>query len=221
MAFRADDAIENGYEMAVKQLTPYEATSKQRSHIRTTLAKISQECGPFVDGYPAWHPFMLETDPKNYAPMVPMQDGIFRNLDHSVYLANGILTCPYPHGVDQLIKSINSLRHPCADFTINKIDGIVLHAEGAVPLLIKCKWVNKFCEDGTVPSRTALGLLLEREIPHWKDTEFSPSWENMKGQILGYPHGARSSLFVNQQTGQILKMVWNQLVKAELWGKEH
>lgn len=60
--------------------------------------------------------------------------------------------------------------------------------------------------------------MLERDVPPWKETMYSETWETMKGEILGYPYGARSSLFVNQQTGQILKTVWTQLVKAELWG---
>lgn len=221
MAFRAEEASDNCFEMAVKQLTPYGSNTKIRTDVRNTLADIAKECGPFVDGYPAWHPFMLETDPLQYTPMVPSQSKSFEYLDHTVYLANGILTCPYPHAVNPLINSIKSLRHSCAEFTIHKIDNVTLHAEGTVPLLIKCRWFDGLNDDGTVPSRVALGLMLEREVPPWKNTMYSETWETMKGEILGYPHGARSSLFINQQTGQILKTVWTQLVKAELWGESH
>lgn len=220
MVFRAEESINNGFEKALKILTPREANSLQLDNIRKRLSDISDKWGPFVEGYPAWHPFLMESDPAHYAPTLPQGDGCFRHLDHSVYLSNAILTCPYSHGVDELFESVSLLKHRDAIFKIVKINDIILYNESAVPILITCQWKQGLCDDGTVPVSTALGLMLEREIPNWRNATFSESWERMQGQILGYPHGARSSLFVNQQTGQVLKTTWNQLEKAGLWGNE-
>lgn len=79
---------------------------------------------------------MLESEPLQYTSIVPPRSKSFEYLDHTVYLANGILTCPYPHAVNPLINSIEYLCHSCTEFTIRKIDNVTLHAEGTVPLLI-------------------------------------------------------------------------------------
>lgn len=75
-------------------------------------------------------------------------------------------------------------------------------------------------KDGTIPSNAAIGLMLESEVPNWRNAVYSESWEDMRGQLMGYPHGARSSLFVNQQTGQKMKSFWNQLIKTGVLGEE-
>lgn len=220
MAFRADEAAKDGFERALNILSPYEAKPGQRERVRAKLTEIVNECGPVVDGYPAWHPFLLETDSTAWSPSTPHGSPSFKNLDHTVYLANGIITCPYPHAVEQLFASIQQLRHSSAYFYIERINDVVMHAEGAVPILIKCVWKSELNVDGTIPGRTAIGLMLEREIPNWKMADYSEPWEAMKESMLGEPHGARSSLFVDQQTGQMMKTIWNQLIKTGLWGNE-
>ncbi len=222
MVFRADEATQNGLDMAIKHLTPREANSEQREKIRVKLVEIITECGPVIEGYPAWHPFMIESAPQNYSPMTPGGEGSFRLLDHTVYLANGIITCPYSHAVEPLFAAIATIKtkHPSAYITIEKIEDVHLYNDSATSILIRCHWMDDLNDDGTIPCRLALGLMLEREIPNWRVAKFSESWDRMKGQIMGYPHGGRSSLFVNQQTGQTMKTVWNHLVKSGLWGQE-
>lgn len=220
MAFRADELIASGFEKALKDLTPREASTSDLEHIRQLISDISAQWGPFITGYPAWHPFLLESDPRNYAYSIPQKDGVFKHLDHTVYLANAIITCPYSHGVEELFESVRCLKHADVVFDIQKIHDVILYNESAVPILITCRWKNGLNEDGTIPSSAALGLLLEREVPNWRYATYSESWERMQGQILGYPHGARSSLFVNQQTGQVLKTIWTQLEKSGLWGMQ-
>ncbi|MEN4874406.1 hypothetical protein [Kosakonia cowanii] len=220
MAFRAEESAQNGFERACKYLTLHGATLEEREKIRAKIAEIVSECGPVIDGYPAWHPFLMESDPDNFSPGIPDELPSFRGLDHTVYLTNGIITCPYKHAVEKLFSSVNAIcyKHDFVQINIEEIEGIKLYHEQAIPILIRCTWSKGLEEDGTIPLRTALGLMLEREIPGWRWAQYNQSWETMKGQILGYPHGARSSLFVNQQTGQQMKSVWNQLTKSGLWG---
>lgn len=219
MAFRAEEAAQSGFDRAYKYLIPQGAGNKERLKIKNKLQEIVSECGPVVDGYPAWHPFLAEADPAQWSQLTPGNLKSFKGLDHTIYFQNAILTCPYSHAVDSLIESIEAFECEDAKLTIEKLEGIALYHERAVPLLIRCNWWREWKEyDGTFNLPTALGLMLEREVPNWRHSQFSESWENMSGQIIGEPHGARSSLFVNQVTGQQLKSVWNQIVKSGLFG---
>ncbi len=40
----------------------------------------------------------------------------------------------------------------------------------------------------------------------------------MRSYFLGAPHGARSSLFVSQETGQGIKKVWETLIYTGRFG---
>ncbi len=219
MAFRAADAAQAGFERAYRTLIPQGADSSERLRVQNKLQEIVKECGPVVDGYPAWHPFMKEADPRSWSPLTPNSLKSFNGLDHTVYFQNGILTCPYGHAVANLIKQINAFEHKDAEISIERLQDITLYSDQTVPLLIRCNWFGEWKEyDGTFNLRTALGLMLEREIPNWRWAPFSETWENMSSQIIGEPHGARSSLFVNQVTGQQLKNFWNQIIKSGLLG---
>ena len=56
-----------------------------------------------------------------------------------------------------------------------------------------------------IPMSRAVPLLLEKEVPAWRKFDVDQSWETMRPFLLGSPHGSRSSLFVNQETGQSIK----------------
>lgn len=43
------------------------------------------------------------------------------------------------------------------------------------------------------------------------------SWEDWLPYLLGEPHGQRSSLFVNQETGMTMKKVYQSLVLARFF----
>ncbi|MNZ65966.1 hypothetical protein D3C78_841710 [compost metagenome] len=223
MIFRADESAQRGFDKACRKLIPHDFSLRERASAQQKITDIIDECGPVVEGYPSWHPFLMETDPASFTPMTPDVCPSYRMLDHTVYLTNGIITCPYKHAVGELFSSIEAIRskHELAYITIEEIKDVALYNHHATPILIKCRWKSELEDDGTIPLRTALGLMLEREIPGWRWAKYNQSWESMRGEILGYPHGARSSLFVNQQSGQQLKSVWNQLIKSGLWGEQY
>lgn len=223
MAFRADETAQNNFQSALSYLTPRGVSEDTRRNIKSQFEEIVSECGPVVDGYPAWHPFLSEADPQDYAPTTPLALPSFNQTDHNVYMVNGFITCPYKERVDKIFEGVEALEltHNHARITVEKIQGEAMYNEGAVPILIRCRWGVLMEDDGTIPLRTALGLMLEREIPSWRWSTHNESWEDMRGQILGYPHGARSSLFINQTAGQQLKSVWMQLTKSGLWGSRY
>ena len=69
-----------------------------------------------------------------------------------------------------------------------------------------------------IPLSIAMPLLLEKELPMWKWADVAETWETMRPYFLGNPHGARSSLFVSQETGQAMKKVWNALINTGMFG---
>ena len=64
----------------------------------------------------------------------------------------------------------------------------------------------------------AMPLILEQEVPCWKWSERAETWETMRPYLLGTPHGSRSSLFVDQETGQAIKKIWNSLIHTGMFG---
>ncbi len=69
-----------------------------------------------------------------------------------------------------------------------------------------------------IPLRIALPLLLEKEFPMWLWADVAETWETMRPDFLGEPCGARSSLFVNQETGQAIKKIWESLIYTSMYG---
>lgn len=56
------------------------------------------------------------------------------------------------------------------------------------------------------------------EVPCWKWAEVAETWERMRPHFLGMPCGKRSSLFVNQETGQAMKKIWEALIYSGMYG---
>ena len=93
-----------------------------------------------------------------------------------------------------------------------------LYNPNATPVLVRCNWNNSLDEDGMIPLSIAMPLLLEKEVPCWQWAQVAETWETMRPYFLGRPHGSRSSLFVNQETGQAMKRVWNALIGTGMFG---
>ena len=91
-------------------------------------------------------------------------------------------------------------------------------------IFVKCEWGDSMSgseyvsDDGTISQNIAIPLMLERELSCWRFAECAEHWQSMRGEFLGYPHGKVSSLFVNQETGQAMKTIWNALIKTGMFG---
>ena len=216
MPFRANESENNNFESALGYL----ARSLPEAHRRgakSRLVEIVDELGPVIDGYPSWHPIVAnQLHPES--PCTKPQDGCgYRGLDHTILFRNGFLTCPYG-GVDEVIASVEELpEHEAFRFQVKKLKG-KLYQENAFPVLVKCCWESPLARDGTIPLPMATGLLLEQELPAWRTSHHAETWETMRTFFLGTPCGSRSSLFVNETTGQGLKRLWNMLVQTGVFG---
>ena len=183
----------------------------------------------------------------HFAPNKPthLQD-YYKGLDHTILLAHGFISCPY-QGSDKLIEEINNVYNSYKPKNMSEIEKIsdkmissllwgVLRKEHdaasikaerlEIPLyniqtetiFVKCEWSKSLSEDGLIPKNIAIPLMLERELPCWRFAECAEHWQSQRGEFLGYPHGKISSLFVNQETGQAMKTIWNALIKTGMFG---
>ena len=221
MAFRADEAAHVRYEQVEAYFVPRarDANEDERARSKSALLDILDELGPVVDSYPTWHPLVRNHDSR-HPTTVPSEQCGYKGLDHTRFFRNGFITCPYTASgkADEVIKSVNALPlHPLATITAKKLDVQLYHHE-ATPVLVKCEWDGSFDQSGMIPLSVAMPLLLEQEIPCWRHAAVAETWESMRPYFLGRPHGSRSSLFVNQETGQAMKKIWNALIFTGMFG---
>ncbi len=222
MAFRAVDSAEQTSKRAYSKLL--EALPPQmRDTSRLELERILDELGPVVDSYPIWHPLVIHQKQPTSPTTTPSVSCGYRGLDHTVFLRNGFITCPYGGG-EEVLDSIAAL--PRTFNFVAEIEPEVLpyklYSEDAIAILVRCRW-NLDQElhmslDGTIPLRTAIGLLLETEIPAWRWSQYGETWQTMREYFLGRPCGKRSSLFVNEKTGSAMKKVWKTIIETGVFG---
>ncbi len=216
MAFRADESARNGFE-SVKNYLIYrdmEQCEKERSEEK--LLEIEKKYGPVVDGYPSWHPLVSNHDDRNPASTPSDQCG-YNGLDHTRYFRHAFITCPYVN-TQKVIDSVDALPcHPMATIRAEVLD-VKLYQPNAKPILVYCDWEKSLQINGMIPASIALPLMLEKEVPCWRWSQFGETWETMRSHFLGSPHGSRSSHFVNQETALTMKKVWNLLVNTGMYG---
>lgn len=218
MAFRADEAARQGREEVESYLIPrprdLEPVERERS--RAMLSDLLEELGPVVDAYPMWHPLVAHDrgrDPVTH----PVNGSGYEGLDHTCLFANGFVTCPYGDGSTVLESVARLPRHHSATISARVLD-IHFYAAGTTPVLVTCEWHRPLNPDGTIPVALAVPLLLEKELPAWEWAQVAETWESMRPYILGKPHGAVSSLFINQEGGQAIKKLWNALIDTGMFG---
>jgi hypothetical protein len=217
MAFRADEAARTGYESVEAYFVSRSIDDSGRARSREALREISESLGPVVESYPSWHPLVCNYPDDRFPATHPGNGCGYKGIDHTRFFANGFITCPYGDG-QEVIDSVNALpHHPVASVSAERLDVQFYHSD-ATPVLVKCTWDKSLLQDGTVPLSLALPLLLEKELPCWRSAEMAETWEAMQDYFLGRPHGARSSLFVNQETGLAIKKIWNSLINTGMYG---
>lgn len=221
MAFRADVQAELGRDRAIEYLISRDIPHQQRPRSQRLLDTLIQKFGPVVESYPSWHPLMTANkDPRDWgrnSQTTPSREAGYKGLDHSIYLRNAVITCPYTEG-DTIFQAVSELKkHPDATITAERLDAL-FYMPNAHPVLIRCQWHHDMEYDGTVPKRIASGLMLEEMAPCWRWAKVAESWENMRHFILGSPRGSKSSLFVNQETGNALKALYIAMINSGIHG---
>jgi hypothetical protein len=227
MAFRADEAAETRFQAVLNEYAPrslYE-TEGEFIDVRDFLFNLREDIGHVVDTYPNWHPLINSKKPDEDISSVdltwnyPTNHNGYNGLDKAVCFVNGFITCPYNDG-QAVLDSVSELKKSTgAKITAERLN-ITLRHPAITPILVKCEWAGLDPSEH-IPASIALPLFLERFIPLRHEYNVSPAWETIRPHVLGIPHGSRSSLFVTQETGLILKKAWELLASSGMYGTRY
>lgn len=223
MAFRRNEAIQEGFERAVRYLTPKNLPPNEQRNLSNYIDDLTVQLGPVVDSYPSWHPLVCNHH-MDYPITRPSTECGYSGLDHNVYFAHGFISCPY-HDGQEIINSVNKLSEVgmfqryghVAEITAERI-GRPLYNEGTDPVLVVCNWLRPLEIDKTIPKSIAVGLMLEAEVPCWRESKLGETWDTMRPYLLGEPCGKRSSLFLEQEAGQTMKNVYEAIAYSGMFG---
>lgn len=216
MAFRADESANSGFESVKNYLIPRDIEAGERERSKQKLIAVMDEYGPVVESYPSWHPLVTHHDDRHPATTPGDRCG-YKGLDHTRYFVNAFITCPYNDG-QKILDSVESLpSSPVATISAERLD-VKLYRPNATPILVSCSWEKPISLNGMIPASIAIALMLQKEVPCWEWASCGETWETMRSYFLGSPHGSRSSLFVNQETGLTMKKVWNLLINTGMFG---
>ena len=220
MAFRADEEAEAGRERARRTLvlSPGVEIAKRAAADRA-LENLIENHGPVVRAYPIWHPLVPQLSPRTIITRPDERCG-YAGLDHTVFFAHAFVSCPYGDGA-KLIESVEALnRHTCARVTAERLD-VPFYNPSTTAILVRCDWDDSFPEQHMVPKSLAVPLMIQEEMRMWPNAEVGERWETMRSFLLGDPHGARSSLFVTQDTAIAMKRVHVAMVESGMFGPLH
>lgn len=111
-------------------------------------------------------------------------------------------------------------------YTYKHEDGVIpedvihFYSKDAHPILIWIEWQERFMplDDGTISPAAAIPLMMASSIGDIPAASVAEDWEHMRGNLLGDPHGKRSSLFVNQQTAKLLRQSFTALTESGAYG---
>ena len=133
MSFRADAQAQLGREKAIETfITRHLGSERDRSEEK--LNDLIDCYGPVVSAYPHWHPIVAsfpesKAERPPFPITLPRRDAGYEGLDHTIYLRNGFITCPYG-GEDRIFDSVEALEDShVASIRAERINFPALHAK--------------------------------------------------------------------------------------------
>ena len=180
---------------------------------QAAFEELLLELGNSVDVYPDWHPILTN----------PPQDGLrgaslqnlpaYKGMDHTVLFIKGFVTCPYDEAkADQLVNNVNAV----TGLQAYRLDA-PLYSDSAYPVVVQA--VDVVLEgDGTIRSRDALAWCVQEMVKDAHNAEVSETWWNIRTNLLGCPHGSRSSIIVNQHTGSHIRKILEAMNNSGMYG---
>lgn len=220
MAFRAPELVRFSYDFAASHLLPrgLDIPAEERAESEAELRRIIEEFGPVIETYPAWHPLVATNHNPRKPCLIPSPECGYNGLGYTQLFANAFITCISGDAeLEKFKESIQNIKHPAADISAIRL-GVTFYDYFANVILVRCLWKKPLLDDGTIPLSIAAPLLLQMEVPNWEWMKAPESWERIRRHLLGTPQGSRSSLFVNQETGQGIKKLWNTVIETGMFG---
>lgn len=211
MEFRAPNIAAESNTKVVEYLTKNLSDPEKG---RALLGHLSNELGNAVEAFPDWHPILvLAKQGSNEHVSDLFQLDVYKGIDHTVRFVRGFITCPYSEErADSLLNNVNSV----VGLRAFRPEGS-LYADNAYPVVVEAEEIELEA-DGTLRSRDALRWFAQGAIQEAQDSHKAETWWNVRSLILGSPHGARSSLFVNQHTGVHMRKILEVLNNSGIFG---
>lgn len=181
---------------------------------RRVLNRIVSELGNATSSYPDWHPLLTAPDSAGRDHVTSLsQLAVYAGIDHTKEFVKGFITCPYSEtGADQIVDAVNRVTGLSAYRLAEP-----LYSDSAYPVVVVADEV--FLEaDGTISSRDAIAWFVEQTAKDARTAVFAETWWNIRSNMLGKPHGSRSSLFVNQYTGSHMRKILEAMNSSGMFG---
>jgi hypothetical protein len=211
MEFRAPTVAAQQKAIAIAYLTKdlTDPAAGQRQ-----LDGILVELGNAVDVYPDWHPILTAPQQGANEHISSLsQLRVYNEKDHTVQFVRGFVTCPYSDDrADRLLEAVNQVQGLSA-YRLQE----PLYADNAYPVVVVANDV-RLEADGTIRSRDALAWFAQQSTKQARGAQVAETWWNIRSNILGCPHGSRSSLFVNQHTGLHMRKILEALNESGMFG---
>jgi hypothetical protein len=177
---------------------------------------LINELGNAVDCYPDWHPIITApqqvTEVQLSSPSIS-ELSVYAGADHTVEFVRGFVTCPYSElKADKLVSNVNQVPGLCA-YRLHK----PLYSDNAYPVVVVANAVELEA-DGTIRSRDTLVWFAQLSAKEAQSSQVAETWWNTRSNILGCPHGSRSSLFVNQYTGVHMRKILEVMNNSGMFG---
>lgn len=182
---------------------------------KNEFERLTKELGNSIDRYATWHPVL--TIPRDRLRPNEDRSGdlfrLYKGLDHVVKFVKGFVSCPYSE------EAANSLVEQVCDVPglyAYRLDKPLYH-DNAYPVVVEATHVTLEA-DGTIRSRDAIAWCVQELVRNARQAEVAETWWNLKSEILGEPHGSRSSLLVNQFTGGHMRKILDALNSSGMYG---
>lgn len=181
---------------------------------RQLVEELFDELGNAVDRYPDWHP-ILTAPPRTGSEQISSyaQLKTYAGINHTTEFVRGFLTCPYSaNRADRLVSAVNEVPGLYA----RRLDG-PLYADNAFPVVVVAMNIELEA-DGTIRSRDAIARFAQQMAAAADGAQVAETWWNIRSNILGSPHGSRSSLFVNQHAGLHMRKILEAMNASGMFG---
>ena len=186
-------------------------SNENRNIAVKNLEELIINNGGEIIKYPEWHPL-------DYIKKYLIEKEVF---DHVILLKNAIIISPYTEK-EKLIKIIKEINEQTyCSFANVKAEqaNFNLYQDEIKPIIICCKWLDKYDEyNGTeILTKHALSLIFKKELIDVNSLERTERWDMMKPIILGITE-QKNSNFVSKETKETMKSLWGKIEKYEIYG---
>lgn len=203
MSFRYDEAVAEGRSWAITHKTSYFKGEEKIKSINF-IDSLIEKYGPVIEYYPHWHPLRIFQDAHYIQQPV-------RFVDHGLHLRDATLLAPYDESFDALQSFCEPRR-----LLATRLDGKGPYHHPRVQLYLVVALNFVYGDDRYIDRKAAVETMIDGwkkpfEYGHERSArEFTcwESWETMHGFLLGRPCGKRSSVFVDEETGQAIRRLY-------------